>query len=112
MFSFNISALFKAIETDLQRMRKQKKNLIAKRRQLNKNNQQFDAQGERIEVDLSDADKYVFAKFLHAVVDMEVVFVMRSGKVETFLFGVRWLVSDMLTCVLKRNNFLSWTTFP
>ena len=40
-------------------MRKQKKNLIAKRRQLNKNNQQVDAHGERIEVDLNENDKYV-----------------------------------------------------
>lgn len=41
-------------------MRKQKKNLTAKRRQLNKNNQQYDAQGQRIEIELSETDRYAF----------------------------------------------------
>ncbi|CAG9534833.1 unnamed protein product [Cercopithifilaria johnstoni] len=47
-----------AIENDLARMRKQKKNLTAKRRQLNKNNQQYDAHGQRIEIELSETDRH------------------------------------------------------
>ncbi|VDK26507.1 unnamed protein product [Anisakis simplex] len=46
-----------AIEIDLGRMRKQKKNLTAKRRQLNKNSQQFDESGQKIDVELNDSDR-------------------------------------------------------
>lgn len=48
-------------------MRKQKKNLTAKRRQLNKNNQKFDANGLRIDVELNDTDKSVF-RFLIKII--------------------------------------------
>ncbi|VDN01426.1 unnamed protein product, partial [Thelazia callipaeda] len=53
-----------AIENDLARMRKQKKNLAAKRRQLNKNNQQYDAHGQRIEIELSETDRHASLSLL------------------------------------------------
>uniref|UniRef100_A0A0N5AVU6 Histone-lysine N-methyltransferase n=1 Tax=Syphacia muris TaxID=451379 RepID=A0A0N5AVU6_9BILA len=55
--SNELSKYQQAIETDLQRMRKQKKSLIAKRRQMNKSRQNIGARGERVEVDLNEADK-------------------------------------------------------
>lgn len=56
-----------AIENDLARMRKQKKNLTAKRRQLNKNNQKVDERGERIDIELSDADMCSLAILKNAI---------------------------------------------
>ncbi|KHN71451.1 hypothetical protein Tcan_00335, partial [Toxocara canis] len=56
-----------AIENDLARMRKQKKNLTAKRRQLNKNNQQFDASGQRIDVELNESDRSSLATLINAI---------------------------------------------
>uniref|UniRef100_F1KPX5 Histone-lysine N-methyltransferase trr n=1 Tax=Ascaris suum TaxID=6253 RepID=F1KPX5_ASCSU len=55
------------IENDLARMRKQKKNLTAKRRQLNKNNQQFDASGRRIDVELNESDRSSLASLINAI---------------------------------------------
>uniref|UniRef100_A0A914RDU2 Uncharacterized protein n=1 Tax=Parascaris equorum TaxID=6256 RepID=A0A914RDU2_PAREQ len=48
-------------------MRKQKKNLTAKRRQLNKNNQQFDASGRRIDVELNESDRSSLASLINAI---------------------------------------------
>ncbi|VDO16432.1 unnamed protein product, partial [Brugia timori] len=56
-----------AIENDLARMRKQKKNLTAKRRQLNKNNQQYDAHGQRIEIELSETDRHSLTTLANAI---------------------------------------------
>uniref|UniRef100_A0A915PM90 Histone-lysine N-methyltransferase n=1 Tax=Setaria digitata TaxID=48799 RepID=A0A915PM90_9BILA len=56
-----------AIESDLARMRKQKKNLTAKRRQLNKNNQQYDAHGQRIEIELSETDRHSLTTLANAI---------------------------------------------